>query len=107
MSSYFDNIRYCYKDQDLRYHALNSAWFGLKDCDWTISDIAIMGFCSKTDPVVKEWIEDHPDFSYDKLYDYAIRNRDAYEAKHGRRPENLRFHESFGAGLKSMKRTFG
>lgn len=107
MSAYFDNIRYCYKDQDLRYIALDSAWFGLKDRDWTISDIAILGFCSKNDPVLKQWIEDHPDFSYDKLYEYAIRNRDAYEAKHGRRPENLRFHESFGAGLKNMKRTFG
>ena len=107
MSAYFDSIHYCYKDQDLRYIALDSAWSSLKDHDWTISDIAVLGFCSKNDPVLKQWIEDHPDFSYDKLYEYAIRNRDAYEAKNGRRPENLRFHESFGAGLKNMKRTFG
>ena len=36
-----------------------------------------------------------------------MRNQVAYEAEHGRLPENLRFHESFGAGLKNMKRTFG
>lgn len=107
MSAYFDSIRYCYKDQDLRYLALDSAWSGLKERNWLLSDIAILGFCSKNDPVLKQWIEDHPDFSYDKLYEFAMRNQVAYEAEHGRLPENLRFHESFGAGLKNMKRTFG
>lgn len=107
MSAYFNNIHYCYKDQDLRYLALSCAWNGLKTGGWCFGDMAIVGFCSRTDVVLKQWIEDHPDFSYDKLYEYNIRNRDAYEAKHGRLPENMHFHETFGAGLKNMKRTFG
>lgn len=107
ISAYFDNIHYCYKDQDIRYHALSCAWNGLKDSTWCFGDMAIVSFCSQTDVVLKQWIEDHPDFSYDKLYEYNIRNRDAYEAKHGRLPENMHFHEAFGAGLKNMKRTFG
>lgn len=107
VSAYFYNIQYCYKDQDIRYHTLSCAWNGLKDSSWCLGDMAIVGFCSQTDVVLKQWIEDTPDFSYDKLYEYAIRNRDAYEAKHGRLPESMHFHEAFGASLKNMKRTFG
>ena len=107
IAAYFDNIEYCYKFQDIRYFALCSGWFGLKEGNWPISNTAVLGFCSKTDPVLKEWIEKHPDFSYDKLYEYAIQCRDNWEAKRGRLSDHLRFTEEFGGCLKNMGRTFG
>ncbi len=107
IAAYFDNIEYCYKFQDIRYFVLSSGWVGLKDGIWPISNTAVLGFCSKTDPVLNEWIEKTPDFTYNKLYEYAIQCRDNLEAKHGRFHDHLRFTEEFGGCLKNMGRTFG
>lgn len=107
MAAYFDNIEYCYKFQDIRYVLLNAGWYGLTEGKWPISNVAILGFCSKSDPVLKEWIEDHPDFSYGKLYELAIQCRNNWEAEKCRIPEQHRFTEEFGACLKTMGRTFG
>ena len=104
-SVYFDTFYYAYKEADLHYLNLVLTWLGAVEngdvvCNRTLASFLI-------DPAMPEFLADYPDFTYDKLADLAIKNRDAWEKQHGRRlPDDERVTEEFAQSFYGLGRSF-
>lgn len=103
-SVYFDTFYYAYKEADLHFLNLVLAWHGIVDqgdvaCNRTLASFLI-------DPAMPEFLEECPDFTYDKLAELAIKNRDAWEKQNGRLPDDERVTEEFAQSFYGLGRSF-
>lgn len=103
VACYLDLVIYSNKMNDIKEILLSQMWNAIKKGypadDWIIGSYL-------ADPAMPRFIEEHPDFTYDKLSFMALKNRDAYEAKYGRIGDNFRLSDEFANSFIGLGREF-
>lgn len=106
ISAHFDTFYYIHKDHDIKLLLLNNAWAQIKEEEGgLVSDRWLGSFL--TDPIMPEFMEQNPDFTYDKLAELALKNQAEYEKTHQPKDESCRVHEKFANGFFGLGRSFG
>ena len=103
-SCYFDTFYYANKCTDIKHVYLTCMWRAIVDGDGPVGDRVLGSYL--TDPTMLEFINNTPEFSYDKLATCAMRNRDEYEKQHGRLDDDVRVRDEFAKGFIGLGRTF-
>lgn len=104
ISAHFDTFYYIHKDHDIKLLLLKDAWGQIND-GGLASDRWLGSFL--TDPIMPEFMQDRPDFTYDKLAELALKNQSEYEKTHQPLDEDCRVHEKFANGFFGLGRSFG
>lgn len=104
VACYLDLVIYSNKMNDIKDILLSGMWNAIKDGQYPADDWIIGSYLA--DPAMPRFIEEHPDFTYDKLSFMALKNRDAYEAKYGRIGDNFRLSDEFANSFIGLGREF-
>ena len=104
ISAHFDTFYYVHKEHDIKLLLLDYAWEVAKS-GGVVSDKWLGSFL--TDPIMPEFLDRNPDFTFDKLAEMALKNQVEYEKTHQPMDEDCRVHEKFANGFFGLGRSFG